>query len=170
MEQPENQPADAANIAAPMPSIWRRSVGLALFFTILGPAIGTLAMLSAISFLFFNTIVIFPSEIAQIGLRHGTPFAAVCGVIVAIRAAFIGKINFGDAFGAALIATVIILAGETWYSIFYLGTDPEQILPSLFGQFVLFGAPSVFAAVICRWLYYWLFWPREKENEYDGTY
>lgn len=178
MEQPESRPAEAAKALSPMPSIWRRSVALALFFTLFGPIIGAVATILAIylaltgiaglesimDLVFRGKIAQFPTELIMVGLRLGTPFAAVCGVIAAIRAAFVGRISFGDAFGAALTATVIILASRSCYSIFYLGADPLEILSNLYGKFVIFGAPSVFAAVVCRWLFYLLFWPHENGN------
>jgi hypothetical protein len=165
MEQPESQPAGAANTSPPMPNIWRRSVALALFFTLVGPAIGTVGLL-----LFFDLFEDFSNisddlvKIFVAGQLIGSPFAALCGVILAVRAAFAGRINILETIGAALAATVVILGIGVLPELLHTGTLPSLFFLSPIADFLIFSGSSLFAAIVCRWLYYWLFWPREKGN------
>ncbi len=162
MEQPEIQPADAAKTLSPMPSIWRRSVGMAFFFTILGPAIGTAGLMLFLSF--FKGIPSNPGKLFAIGQVIGTPFAGLCGVILAIRAAFSGRVNILEAIGAALAATLIVMGIGVLPDFLSHGILSAPSFSSFIADFSLFAAPSLLAAIVCRWLYYWLFWPREAQS------
>lgn len=164
-ELSETHPAGTASARPPMPSLWRRSVGLAFFFTIFGPTIGTTGLFLFI-FLFKGALAN-PGELVQIfafGQMIGTPFAAMCGIILAVRAVFSGRVNILETVGAALAPTVILLVINVLSALISKGTLPTSSFPSVTTYCLMFAAPSLFAAIICRWLYYWLFWPRETKN------
>lgn len=150
---------DAANSAPPMPSIWRRSVGLALFFTLVGPAIGTAGLIFHDGFNDYYISLTF-----SVGQILGAPFAATCGIILAVRAAFTGRVNIFETIGAALAATIIVLGSFGLYERITSGTFPVGNLSELLNMFMFFGGPSLFAALVCYWLFYMLFWPRKADE------
>jgi hypothetical protein len=164
-EQSEAQPAGTTSTRPPLPSPWRRSVGLALFFTILGPAIGTVGLLSFI-YLFQKNPAL-PGKLLQVimfGQVIGTPFAALCGLILAVRAAFSGRVNILETVGAALAATAIVLGISVLPDFLSYGELPATSFTSLITNYLIFAGPSLFAALVCRWLYYFFFWPREAKS------
>lgn len=161
----ESLPTGADNTTPPMPGISRRSVALAFFFTLVGPAIGTAGLLLSLSL--FNQVPAISSDLGKIftvGQLVGTPFAGLCGFILAVRAAFSGRVSILESIGAALAATVIVLGIGVLPELLYTGTLPTSSFSSFIVEFLIFATTSVFAAIVCRWLFYLLFWPREKGN------
>ncbi|MEJ2229029.1 MAG: hypothetical protein P8Y67_12515, partial [Alphaproteobacteria bacterium] len=141
-----------------MPSIWRRSVALAAFFTIVGPVVGTIGV---IAYIFYTGGIPYHFNILQIFVINqiiGTPFAATCGIILAIRAVFSGRVSFLESIGAALASTVIVMGITGLLDVRFLIDDPMGLL----GYFALTAGISIWAAIICYWLFYRLFWPRES--------
>jgi hypothetical protein len=161
-EQTESTPTDAANTSPPMPSIWLRSVALAAFFTLVGPAIGSAGLLLFLSF--FKVFLSHPEAFFTIGQVVGTPFAGLCGLFLGIRAAFSGRVNVLEVIGAALAATLIVMNIGLLPSFVSHSILSAPSFSSFIKDFVLFAAPSLLAAIVCRWLFYLLFWPRKADD------
>lgn len=156
----------------PMPGLLRRSVALAVFATLAGPVFGSgIVALGVVIFSFGTASWESLRAVFFWGLVLGLPYAAVSGIILAIRAAYTGRVSEDAAIAAAVGAALIVTVGVLIFIYGFGSTDSPRIA-DVIGQFFLLFFPlavlSAVSAIYTRRLFYAWFWPRPTKRVPDA--
>jgi hypothetical protein len=151
-----------------MPGFLRRSVALGVFATLAGPVIGSgIVVLGVVVFSLGTAAWETLQGVFFAGLVVGLPFAAVSGIILAIRAAYTGRVSEDAAIAAAVGATfIVILVVLIVINVSGSTHSPHiaDVMWQLFLLFVPLALLSAVSATITRRLFYAWFWPRPAKR------